>query len=331
MFEAHTDPTATHDHTALRDGLMQRRQRLVEVASRSDERQITDLLAAVDDALRRFDDGSYGICRTCHVAIDRELLADDPLVRVCLECFSDDARRALERDLEHAAAIQTRLLPPRDFAGGGWEGHYVYQPHGAVSGDFCDVIPDGESTLVLVGDVSGKGVAAALLMSHLSAVFRGLVGSGSDLAGVMSHANRMFGSAIPPGSFATLAAARLGPAGAVEISNAGHVPPLYHNGRVHRLPPDGVPLGLFCESVYTTQCLQLKPGERLVLATDGLIESTDPESSEYGLDALAAAIAEHPDAEPRQLASLLVENVRRFRQGRPASDDTAVMVVRRTA
>jgi sigma-B regulation protein RsbU (phosphoserine phosphatase) len=330
MFDTHTDPRATHDHSSLRDALMQRRQRLVAAASRSDERQITELLSAVDDALGRFDDGIYGVCTACHDPIERDLLARDPLVRVCLECLSADARRALERDLEHAAAIQSRLLPPRDFAGDGWEGHYVYHPHGAVSGDFCDVIPDGDTTLVLVGDVSGKGVAAALLMSHLSAVFRGLAGSGSDLAGVMGRANRMFGSAIPPGSFATLAAARLGPDGAIEISNAGHVPPLYHNGRVHRLPPDGVPLGLFCESVYTTQSLRLQPGERLVLATDGLIESTGPESTEYGLEALAAAIAENPDAAPRELASLLVDRVRRFREGRPASDDTAVMVVRRT-
>jgi sigma-B regulation protein RsbU (phosphoserine phosphatase) len=330
MFETQSSPVAIHDHSALRDGLVRRRQRLVAASSRSDERQITDLLAAVDDALLRFEDGSYGVCSACHDPIERELLAGDPLVRVCLECLSADARRALERDLEHAAAIQSRLLPPRDFAAGGWEGHYVYQPHGAVSGDFCDVIPDGDTTLVLVGDVSGKGVAAALLMSHLSAVFRGLVGSGSDLAGVMGRANRMFGSAIPPGSFATLAAARLGPTGAIEISNAGHVPPLYHNGKVHRLPPDGVPLGLFCESVYTTQSLQLQPGERLVLATDGLVESTDPSHKEFGLEAVAAVIAEHPDVEPRKLASLLIDEVGRFRQGRPPTDDTAVMVVRRT-
>lgn len=331
MFETQSDPVAAHEHSALRNGLIQRRQRLVAAASRSDERQITDLLAAVDDALSRFENHSFGICSDCHAPIERDLLAGDPLVRVCLECLSHDARRALERDLEHAAAIQTRLLPPRDFAAGGWEGHYVYRPHGAVSGDFCDVIPDGDATLVLVGDVSGKGVAAALLMSHLSAVFRGLVGSGSDLAGVMGLANRMFGAAIPSGSFATLAAARLGPAGAVEISNAGHVPPLYHNGRVHRLPPDGVPLGLFCESVYTTQSLHLNRGERLVLATDGLIESTDPDHTEYGLEALASAIAENPDADPRELASLVIDNVDRFRQGHPATDDTAVMVVRRTS
>ena len=331
MFDTQTSPVATHDHSALRDGLVQRRQRLVAASSRSDERQISDLLAAVDDALSQFEDGTYGTCKTCHDPIERDLLAGDPLVRVCLECLSTDARRALERDLEHAAAIQTRLLPPRDFAVGGWEGHYVYHPHGAVSGDFVDVIPDGGSTLVLVGDVSGKGVAAALLMSHLSAIFRGLVGSGSDLAEVMGRANRMFGAAIPPGSFATLAAARLRPTGAIEISNAGHVPPLYHNGRVHRLPPNGVPLGLFCESVYTTQSLQLNRGERLVLATDGLIESTDPGHEEYGLEALAAAIAEYPDADPRKLASLLIDKVARFRQGRPATDDTAVMVLQRTA
>lgn len=320
-----------HQHSEFRAALLERRRRLQSVASRSDAQRLGELLGAVDDALDRIEDGSFGICDVCHEAMDRRLLAGDPLAKVCLECLSPDQRRDLERDLELAAAIQARLLPPPDFEAGGWQGHFIYRPHGAVSGDFCDVIRDDDGWLVTIGDVSGKGVAAALLMSHLSAVFRGLAGSGMSLVGIMERANRMFGAAIPTGSFATLVAARLEADGSIEISNAGHVPPLYHNGRVNRLPPDGVPLGMFCESRYTSQRLRLAAGERLVLATDGLIESTGPGHDEFGLEALSAAVSASFGTSPSELAAHLVSEVDRHRAGRPLADDLTLMVIRRQA
>jgi sigma-B regulation protein RsbU (phosphoserine phosphatase) len=331
MFETQISPSPVHNLSILHSELIERRDRLRAAAGRSDAGQLSELLQAVDIALDNMELGSYGICEICHDPIERQRLAEDPLTRVCLECLSATERRALEHDLELAASIQTRLLPRRDFSSNGWDGHYVYEPHGAVSGDFCDVINDGEDTLVLLGDISGKGVAAALLMSHLSAIFRGLVGSGWELVEVMARANRLFGAAIPAGSFATMVAARLMPEGEIEISNAGHVPPLYHNGRVDQLPPDGVPLGLFCESVYTSQRLRLSRGERLVLATDGLIESTDPDDKEFGIEMFAAAIAASPGTGPGQLAGVLVDEVSRFRRGLPATDDITLMVVRRTS
>jgi len=327
MYPSQSTPAA--DHTVIREELIERRQRLVAVAARSNAEQLSGLLDAVDSALDRIEDGSFGICEACHEAMEGDRLAGDPLARVCLECLSPSERRALEHDLELASSIQTRLLPRHDFETAGWEGHYIYEPLGAVSGDFCDVVHNGGTTFVLLGDVAGKGVAAALLMSHLSAIFRGLVGSGETLVEIMGHANRMFSSAIPVGSYATLVAARLWPDGRVEISNAGHVPPLYHNGHVDELPPDGVPLGLFCESAYTSQMLRLKPAERLVLATDGVVESTDPEDREYGIETLSALVAEFPDAGPLDLATRLVSDVRRHRAGRGATDDTTLMVIRR--
>ncbi len=330
MHDACATPSTHLDSVRIRRELLARRSRLSSVADRSNANRLSELLEAVDDALERLDDGQFGMCSLCHEPIERELLDGDPLTRICLECLTPDERRALEHDLELAAGIQNRLLPQPDFRIAGWEGHYVYRPHGVVSGDFCDIIRDGEATLVLLGDVSGKGIGAALLMSHLNAVFRGLAGSGLPLVDIMGRANRLFSAAIPAGSFATLVAARLMADGRVEISNAGHVPPLYQNGRVDRLPPDGVPLGLFGESRYSSQELQMEAGERLVLATDGLIESTDPEHQEYGIGALARTIADAPDAAPAQLANLLLDEVARFRRGRPATDDTTLMVVRRT-
>jgi serine phosphatase RsbU (regulator of sigma subunit) len=116
-------------------------------------------------------------------------------------------RRALEDDLDLAARIQGGLLPkPGRFAG--WEAGYHYQPAGVVSGDYCDLIGHGDGTgelVFLVGDVSGKGVAAAMLVSHLHAMFQSLIGVGMPVECLVERANQH---------------------GELELCNAGHCPPL---------------------------------------------------------------------------------------------------------
>jgi sigma-B regulation protein RsbU (phosphoserine phosphatase) len=330
MHEANTATALRVDHSLLHRELIERRHQLESASARSDASQLVELLDAVDTALERMHQGKFGICEICDAPIESELLIDDPLNRICLECLSPSQRRALEHDLSLASSIQKRLLPERQFEAAGWDGYYHYEPQGAVSGDFCDVIRDGDETLILFGDISGKGISAALLMSHLSAIFRGLSGSGHTLVEIMERANRLFCAAIPAGSFATMVAARLLGAGDVELSNAGHVPPVVQNGRVNQLPPDGVPLGLFCQSKYTSQWLRLEFGDRLVLVTDGIIESTNGSNAEYGLDTLSRIVEIHPDEEPRDLAERLVADAARFRNGRRADDDITLMVVRRT-
>jgi sigma-B regulation protein RsbU (phosphoserine phosphatase) len=236
MPEAHAYSLSQLDHSRLHGELIERRNMLETAAARSDADQLAELLDAVDEALHRMEHGDFGICEVCDAPIESEILLDDPLAKICLECLSTDQRRALEHDLSLASSIQRRLLPQQEFDAPGWEGYYHYEPHGVVSGDFCDVIRDGEETLVLLGDISGKGVSAALLMSHLSAIFRGLSDSGAPLVSIMERANRLFSAAIPAGSFATMVAVRLRPDGEVELSNAGHVPPIVHNGHIDRHP-----------------------------------------------------------------------------------------------
>ncbi len=331
MYEAHTHSSQLPDQSQLRGELVTRRTRLVAAAAASPSSQLEELLEAVDNALQHLDQGDFGICEVCDGPIESEYLAEDPLARICLDCLSPAQRSALEYDLRLASDIQRRLLPERIFEAEGWEGAFQYEPHGPVSGDFYDVIDGDEDTLILLGDVSGKGVSAALLMSHLSAIFRGLAGSGLRLVEIMEQANRLFCSAISAGSYATLVAARLLADGEIELSNAGHVPPIVQNGRIEQLPPDGVPLGLFRQSTYTSQRLSLEGGDRLVLVTDGLVESQDGRGREYGLDSLSLLVESFPDHGPMELLERLVADVGRFRGGRAAADDTTMMVVRRTA
>src|SRR5207249_7870938 len=136
---------------------------------------------------------------------------------------------ALQNDLDLASRIQWQLLPRQNVRVSGWEVHYRYEPAGPVSGDYCDAITengDGGNLYVLTGDVSGKGVAASLLMAHLNAMFRTLVGMGLPVQHLLERANRLFSESTIASHYATLVCARAEVTGEVEVCNAGHCPPL---------------------------------------------------------------------------------------------------------
>jgi len=166
----------------LRQRLLNRRQRLQNALGEFKETtQLMRLLKEVDSALERMNGDSYGLCQVCHEAIEEERLIADPLVQNCLGCLTPDQQRALEQDLDLASRIQTQLLPNKNLKLNGWEAYYHYEPAGPVSGDYCDLVtPEAETgdLFFLLGDVSGHGVAASLLMSHLHAAFRSLLAAG---------------------------------------------------------------------------------------------------------------------------------------------------------
>ena len=159
----------------LRPQILERRARLEAAATTSaSAAYVHDLLAEVDAALERIEKGTFGLCETCHDSIEADRLAADPMVRFCLDHLSRREQRLHEQDLELANQIQTRLLPKSDLVLERWETHYHYAPLGPVGGDYCEVTAsqDGKSVFFAVGDVAGKGVAASLLMTHLSAILR---------------------------------------------------------------------------------------------------------------------------------------------------------------
>jgi phosphoserine phosphatase RsbU/P len=195
----------------LREQLYERRQRLEQaVRAETDEAaRLHRLLAEVDGALARLDHGSYGLCETCHELIESDRLLCDPLVRFCLDHLTRDERNALERDLELAARVQRGLLPSQSLETPDWHLCYRYEPAGLVSGDYCDVIEAGDgSVYFMVGDVSGKGVAASLLMAHLHAMFRTLISFGLSLPCMLEHASRVFSESTLPSQYATLVCGR---------------------------------------------------------------------------------------------------------------------------
>ncbi len=331
-----TQMTARHPvrDAVLRENLLNRRERLrAAVPAAPKAPQLTHLLAEVDAALERMDKGTYGICETCQGHIENDRLLADPLCRTCLEDLSPAERRNLERDLDLALQVQRSLLPDPAARLQGWAVAYAYEPAGLVSGDYCDLIApaaDGGAGLVLLGDITGKGVAASMLMAHLHATFRSLVTVTRSVTDLVAKANRVFSQGALPSHFATLVCAAVDGDGTVELCNAGHCSPLHVTaGGLSRLGPTGLPLGVFSEGDYVSHTLRLAPGDTLVLYTDGVSEAFNPSRQQYGIDRLAGLLEKHRGLSPKELVDAVQEDVKQFCSGGAKTDDVTVMALRR--
>src|ERR1700732_4284771 len=231
---------ATAEQTYLRTELEQRRERLHEALhSPAADASLSELLKAVDTALSRLGQGTFGLCETCHSSIEAERLLADPLVRFCLDHLTSAEQRALESDLSLAARIQRVLLPKPGLAPVGWEVCYHYQPASMVSGDYCDLFEMDDGLLFMLGDVSGKGVAASMVMSHLHATFRSLAEACLPLDRMVQDANRIFCESTLAGQFATIVVGRASRDGSVEFVSAWHLPVVHLT--CDRATPKGSP------------------------------------------------------------------------------------------
>jgi sigma-B regulation protein RsbU (phosphoserine phosphatase) len=324
---------ATTTETYLQSQLEDRRKRLeAAIASRTTDASLAALLSEVDAALVRMRDGSFGICEECHEPVEQERLIADPLVRFCLDHLNAPQRRALEEDLELASGVQRALLPPHNFRGDGWQIHYCYEPAGVVSGDYCDVIP-GENqgdVFFSLGDVSGKGVAASLLMTQLHAMFRSLASSSLPLDQLVARVNHLFCESTTAGQYATLVCGRASASGAVEICSAGHLPVfLLRNGEVRSLGARGLPLGMFRAGNYPAEKMSLDTGDSLVFYTDGLTESLDSSNNEYGFGRLAQFLDGRHGLAPESLTAACLDEINEFSAGAGQQDDRTILVLRR--
>jgi sigma-B regulation protein RsbU (phosphoserine phosphatase) len=318
---------------AARDVLVERRQRLVHADLVSPQPDIRALVADIDAALRRFEQGTFGICDVCREPIGSEL-DDDPLALSCREHPSTRETARIERDLTLASRVQRALLPNPAGVLQGWNYEYLYKPAGNVGGDFCDVLPNPRTgeTLVLVGDVSGKGVAASMLMSSLLATIRSLSSVGLPPAELLSRVNALFHDSTAPSSYATLAAALLRPDGDADLYSAGHWPPILRRAKtLEPLTLDaGLPVGLFAGSRYSPTRVRLQPEDTLLFYTDGAIDeenSAGEEVSRRRLGETLTSVAASQALGP--LLDACLDDVTTSRAGRPATDDLLLFAVKK--
>src|SRR5882762_2289883 len=235
-------------------------------------------------------------------------------------------REKMSREAQEARSIQQALLPKISPFIPGFAVSGLSIPAGAVGGDWYDFIDLGDGRWGLgLADVSGKGTAAALLMSATRAMARSLAENSCSPAEVLTKLNRLLVEDFPSGRFVTMVYGVLDPARrTLQFANAGHLPPVLVEASGARFLETemGLPLGIR-HGTYSETTVPLKEGAKIVLYSDGITEATNPDEEEYG----AARLVAHLQQWDASMESLL-QDVRTFANGAGLRDDATVVVVR---
>jgi len=236
-------------------------------------------------------------------------------------------------DLQQAAEIQRGILPrgqPR-VVGVDLAGHNA--PCRTVGGDYYDFIPyDDGRVAVVLGDVAGKGMSAALLMSNLQARVQILAELPQNLANLMSRLDQSVAINAPPNRFITLFFGLIDPQrGTLTYCNAGHNPPLLvrADGSVERLKAKGTVLGIFPEIGYEEQNVAFAEGDLLAIYSDGVTEAVDSNGEEFGEERLAQLVAEIREQSSSAVIDAVLERVSEWTDEAPPEDDVTLIVARR--
>jgi sigma-B regulation protein RsbU (phosphoserine phosphatase) len=242
-------------------------------------------------------------------------------------------RLTLKRDLEIARDIQRAMLPQEMVTGGGLEAYGFTRPANTVGGDFYDVLqmPDGRLVIAL-GDVSGKGSPAALLMALTLAILRTLVDEGLGPAALAQRLNVQVARHAPGSRFVTMFLAVFDPiTGALHYVNAGQNPPILRrvNGALQRLTSGGVALGMFDLSAYTAGDTWLAPGDVLVLYSDGITEAENKQGVFFDESGLEDVINRHWWEDAATLGKAIVTSVEGHATDTRLADDLTVLAIRR--
>lgn len=256
------------------------------------------------------------------------------------------ARERLEKELETARAIQERLLPDEMPVLPGFEVTGASIPCLQVGGDYFDFLDQENGLLgVAIGDVSGKGIPAALLMSNLQASLHGQVLHPGQVSGVVKRVNELLVKSTDPHMFATFFYGVLDrTAGAFTCTNAGHNPPLLlrADGELEQLEAGGLPLGMLPDVPFEQDTVTLEPGDTLLMYTDGITEAIGPLSdgsipreedaveTMFGEDRLVALLKENRGQSASDIKETVLRAVSDHTRGVPQSDDITLVVVTRT-
>jgi sigma-B regulation protein RsbU (phosphoserine phosphatase) len=234
-------------------------------------------------------------------------------------------KERMAKELEEARAIQTDLFPLKAPETCGFEIVGLCQPCREVGGDWYDYIPLSDGRLgVVLAYVSGKGMAAALLMSSTRSVLRMHAARGFSPKEVLSEVNKLLVADFPPSRFVTLIYSVVDPAKRrITFANAGHLPPVFvDSSSVRFLEADaGLPLGIM-ECQFSEHEIELTAGSRIFFYSDGITEAVNSSFEEYGLN----RIAEHVTNHSATVKSLL-SDVDNFTSGHPKSDDVTVVMI----
>lgn len=242
-------------------------------------------------------------------------------------------KRRMEEDMRMAAEIQTGLLPRQAPVIPGWDLAGSNRPCRTVGGDYYDFATERGRLLLALGDVSGKGTGAALLMTVLRAAVRAHWME-PQLGEAVGRINRTVSQNVPSSKYVTFFLAALDPgSGRLDYVNAGHNPPILvrAGGGVEKLTAGGLVLGIFEAVSYEGGAVVMEPGDMLVVYSDGVTETWDPDGEEFGEEKLAALAAENRVLGADAAQNAILCEIERFEQGARATDDRTLVVLKREA
>ena len=235
---------------------------------------------------------------------------------------AEDTRRRYQQEMGIAASIQQRLMTVKlpDL-------RYVSMnarslPCKDIGGDFFDVVANEDGLTVVMTDVSGKGISAALLASILQGMIYSQVIAKVPLADIAAACNRFLCSRVKGEKYATAVIARVAPDGAMELVNCGHVPPvMVRGGKVERVTQGNLPIGLVEFAEFTSVSYEFRPGDRLVLVTDGVTEAEDAAGEFFGDDRLEQVVKDTVG----ECFDTIMSSIRKHCGDTPFTDDCTLL------
>lgn len=296
---------------------------------------IEEHLHVIDETLEKIKDGTFGVCKVCHEAVESQLLQMDYTAAVCLGHFSDEELRQLESELELSQVIQRGLLPREIPYVSGMNIAAFNRPAQIVGGDYFDFISfkDGMDGFVMA-DVSGHGVSAGMLMSSLQTAFHTLVPDADSPLSVLERINRLYIHNIHVTTFVTIFLGKYDPQTRVmSYANAGHSSAYLYRTRTDEevwLRPTGPAIGLVERFSIHREDVQMEPGDILMLYTDGITEAADHFGNLWGEDRLAEIIRQNADATSEQLIQMVMKALKEYSNGSPLADDVTLVIAKQT-
>ncbi len=327
----------------LKEGIAQQRQNLVEWLNGTPEsvkqlrtgskgeQAVKERLHTLETALQKAEEKTLGICEECHEYVEASRLEMDYTACICIEHLTGKERSLLENDLELSQKVQRALLPHNVPEIRGLEVAAFSQPARIVGGDYFDFVRMKNGChAIVIADVMGKGMPASMLMASLQASLRILAPENAEPADVVARLNHLFNHNIRLTKFVTLFLAKYDErTRELTYSNAGHNPPLVRkaNGSIEALLPTGAAIGLIEQTDFSQKSITLQPGDKVMLYTDGVVESMNSNEQLFGQERLENLLHANSAASARGIIGSLKSELQQFSGASTPIDDTTVIAI----
>ena len=296
-----------------------------------DEACVEEHLHVIDESLEKIKEGTLGICKICHEAVESQLLQMDYTTAVCLGHFSDEELRQLESELELSQVIQRGLLPKEVPSIEGMNIAAFSRPAQIVGGDYFDFVDfkDGTHGFVMA-DVSGHGVSAGMFMSSLQTAFNTLVPDADSPLTVLERINKLYIHNINFTTFVTTFLGKYDPKTRIlSYANAGHNSAYLYRMATNEeiwLRPTGPAIGLMEKFSIYKEDVKLEPGDTFLLYTDGITEAANHQGALWGEDRLADIIRQNAELSAEQMIQKILKALKEHTDGIPFVDDVTLVI-----